>query len=215
MKTKAVFVAVALVLSLAISGCGISVVSGERTEERFSADGISVIRIYEDAQSVRVVSSESDEISVVYYQSAAKAYSLEAAGGELAIRGETVAPAVRINKGATEIALPSSFAGVLYVETGTGSCDICVDGALSEVQVKVTTGEITVDELCADRISLTTVTGSISGTIKGNEADYSVSAHCAMGNNSLKNREGAVAGKVLNADVTTGSISLRFTSGNS
>lgn len=213
MKRKIRFAAGALALSVCLGGCRGSVVTGERVEKQFRADEVSVIRVFEDVQGVRITSSKSDEISVIYHESDVKVYSVELNDGELVVRGESKKPAARVDKGFTEVVLPASFAGALYVEAGVGSCHISADGAFSEVQVKVATGEISVKKLCADRISLETGAGAVSGTIKGVKADYTVSARCAVGTCNLRNRQGADPGKRLDVDVVTGSVQLRFTEG--
>jgi DUF4097 and DUF4098 domain-containing protein YvlB len=85
---------------------------------------------------------------------------------------------------------------------------------LSEVSVsgrllaESTNGRISVDDIESPDISLTTTNSGISGTIRGREEDYTVSAHTANAANNLQNRTGG--SKKLSAHTINGRISVSF-----
>lgn len=214
MKKRSVFILAAVALGLVLSACEASVPNAEKEVKSFDTGNISVIRVFDNMQNVRIVPSENNEITVTDYKSSKKTYMLEAVEGVLTVKGRKAASVITYNQDLT-IAVPGSFSGELYVELDGGSCEIDIDADLSMVKVGVGTGDILVDALSADQMFFTVDTGSISGTLVGNESDYSILARCDVGTCSLSGNVGTVSGKNLNAEVDTGSINLRFINGNS
>ena len=100
------------------------------------------------------------------------------------------------------VEMNNSTGAVRLLKTSVGGC----------VNANNKTGSISLKELLAGgKISLNSTTGSIHGSIIGNESDYSIISNTRTGHNGLVNsRSGS---KELNANTTTGSISISFIQG--
>ena len=77
------------------------------------------------------------------------------------------------------------------------------------LNARVTTGNIALDAVDAQSLTLRATTGSISGTLAGRMADYTIRSSVSTGSNSLPEALDGGA-RTLNADTTTGSIRLSF-----
>ena len=69
-------------------------------------------------------------------------------------------------------------------------------------------GEISLEDLRADFITLHTSTGTVSGTVAGREEDYAITASCSTGSCNLHDRQGG--SKQLDVRVSTGSVNIKF-----
>ncbi len=73
----------------------------------------------------------------------------------------------------------------------------------------MTTGSIALDAVDAQSLTPRATTGSITGTLAGRIADYTIRSSVSTGTNSLPEALDGGA-RTLNADTTTGSIRLSF-----
>lgn len=115
----------------------------------------------------------------------------------------------------------------LELETASGSIDIS-DAQLSALEVSTHSGDVSLDDLKAlscsventsgrcymdgfdvDNLRVSTISGDISGTLSGSEADYSITARTVSGRNSLLNL-GGHGKRILELRSTSGDIEVSF-----
>lgn len=213
MQKKLVAVSLIFTLLLSFSACG-GIVKKEKTEsktktEAFALEDVSVLKVDEDTQTVRIIPSKLDEISVSYPDNGTKEYDVTLKDGTLKIVGKTIRSLIGVYQNLV-IAIPEAYVGSLYAEVTTGDCIITADAAFSSVELKVYSGRIATSALNAQNIDLSVSVGTVSGTLLGEETDYSIEAGCKIGTNSLTERTGEKGGKTLSVEVGTGSIELQF-----
>lgn len=210
MKNNKLITAIAVVVNLVLSACGVSVAVGEKNEEHFDTEGITAIHIYEDVQDVSIVSSKSDKIDVTYYESSAKKYSIVTRNGVLSICGTTDRSVINQNQSLI-VSVPPTYAGALSVQVETGNCTISTDVTLTTVKVILETGNISIERLNSNDIYLSASTGNISGILTGDRSDYTISSRYGTGTSNLSDQIVDDSNKSLFVEVDTGAIDIMFT----
>lgn len=96
------------------------------------------------------------------------------------------------------------------IEAVTGNSGITVRDTEAEGALHLTTSNarVELDDAAAKEIVIRTSNGSVSGTVKGRAADYTVRSRTSNGSNKLGNRDGG--DRTLNVTTSNGSISVEF-----
>ena len=114
----------------------------------------------------------------------------------------SVSRRVFLDHAAVEIAVALLLLDILLLDQLVAVVDA---DALDLVAVVV----LALDAVDAQSLTLRATTGSISGTLAGRMADYTIRSSVSTGSNSLPEALDGGA-RTLNADTTTGSIRLSF-----
>ena len=137
----------------------------------------------------------------------------ESKSGAAKVTGVNVANNVSIGLASGSATLMNAGVnGNVEMNNTTGAVRLIKVSAGGCVNANNRTGGITLKELrTGGNISLNTTTGAISGSIIGKESDYSIISNTTTGHNGLANSR--TGSKELNANATTGSISIKFVQG--
>lgn len=108
-----------------------------------------------------------------------------------------------------DITLEDSDAGIrLQCQTDVGGLRLERVTA-EELEAESATGDVTLRQLAADRIRITSDVGAIRGDIDGAEADYTISAEADVGDCNLRDWPGRTD-KTLTLETDVGDIDIRF-----
>lgn len=131
-----------------------------------------------------------------------------ASTGSVTVRGvETLGDAeIKATTGSVE-AENIKAGGHLEINVTTGS--LKCEAEAGTIALKSTTGDVKFAVKNADEIYVKCTTGSIKGTVSGEESEYDISSSTTTGKSNLAERKGT-AGKKLTVTTTTGSINVNF-----
>lgn len=131
--------------------------------------------------------------------------ALEATTGSIRLSNLNVAESITAETSTGSVYMTNVSAAEIARRGSTGSTKL-TDVSANALNARVTTGSIALD---AQSLTLRATTGSISGTLAGRMADYTIRSSVSTGTNSLPEALDGGA-RTLNADTTTGSIRLSF-----
>lgn len=104
------------------------------------------------------------------------------------------------------ISAKGNFENSVYVKNTTGTIDLdCIAQSMS-AQSETGSVKFTTD---AKVIEIAVETGSVKGTVRGNESDYSISVSTNIGSCNLYNKNGD-GQHLLTVESTTGSVKIKF-----
>lgn len=194
----------------------------------FSSDG--AIDIISDYHTVNIVQSKDDKLRVCTKQNDKVTFDVSFESGtlQIAVKGSydwidhvalytehTVIVEIPASCTAVNVTMSAAFnlsvntltANELNILVDRGHIDLydCDIKTLSAINME---GSIDFSNLAADNITIKATKGNISGTIKGDENVYAVTASAPEGNSNLKNRAGG--SKSLIATATSGKIEIFF-----
>ena len=99
--------------------------------------------------------------------------------------------------------------GDVEIESTTGAIKL-VSVKANKLDANVTTGSMVLDHVDAKELKLEATTGSISGTLAGSFEDYSITSDSTTGSCNLPFRSVGRGDRTLDAETTTGRISISF-----
>lgn len=130
--------------------------------------------------------------------------SIESDTGAVMFQGKTNTLNVDVNTGATKL---EGTANTVTVDTDTGA--IKVDMEVQHLNLSTDTGAINFEVTNNQTIEVESDTGSIRGTIHGDEAQYSILVDVDTGSCNVKDQIGT-GSQVLEINVDTGSARIDF-----
>lgn len=99
--------------------------------------------------------------------------------------------------------------GKLSVDMSAGK--FTADGAeAGDVELDVSAGTATISGLISDKITVDLSAGSAHLYVTGRRQDYTVFVDKSAGSCNLSSQQGGVAGKVINIDLSAGSVTVDF-----
>lgn len=176
----------------------------------------------------RVFSRSNPEVGVVLPADYAGKLSLDTSNAAVNVSGLTAAGEVRLESSNAPIGVSSVSAALLDARTSNGGVTLDVvavsgpadartsNGALTARQVvardrlrmETSNGRVTVDRVAAADIELRSSNGSITGSVEGKRADYTISSHTSNGYDSLG--DGGKGQFRLTVQTSNGNIDIRF-----
>lgn len=132
---------------------------------------------------------------------------LETKHGDIEAAGLT--GSLRADSGSGDVEISGCDFDVLECNVDYGDIELKNSGARSVI-CNTDSGDIDCERLWGSDIKLSSDYGDIEGSIKGNEADYTINADTRFGENRLRNRTGGK--NTLDIKAKVGDISLRFAS---
>lgn len=104
----------------------------------------------------------------------------------------------------------SQIAGNLSLKSISGDLNAMKTRVNGNASLKSTSGEVEFKDLTSNNISISTISGNVSGNILGDSKDYTIKADTVSGNKNLP--LSANGNKLLNVSTTSGDIDISFTS---
>lgn len=102
----------------------------------------------------------------------------------------------------------ASADGELICRRSTGSIS-AENTSAQTAALTASTGDLRIERLDAQAITLKTTTGSVSGTVSGSDSDYAVTSSTNTGENNLPKKWGS-GDKTLSVTTSTGDIHIEF-----
>lgn len=100
--------------------------------------------------------------------------------------------------------------GALNVKLSAG--EVNLNGATAaSVDVKLSAGKANLNKVISDRIKVDLSAGDASLNVIGAESEYSVTVDKSAGSCNLNSRTGTDAGKLIDIDLSAGSVNVSFT----
>lgn len=87
--------------------------------------------------------------------------------------------------------------------TGNIKCD--------KFSADISAGSLQVSGIECDKITIDLSAGAANLTVNGAKPDYFITVHKSAGSCNVSGQQGAVAGKILDIDLSAGSVNVRFT----
>ena len=140
---------------------------------------------------------------------AGKNFTLENSMGRMGISGCEFGISQVANESGDVTVENSSFQS-LDATTSMGACTLKQVTVAEEVECSTGMGDVKVEELDSLDIILSTDSGGITGTIRGQEKDYQITTDTGAGSSNLRDQLSDGRGK-LRATTGMGDINLRFT----
>lgn len=183
------------------------------------------------AGEMNVVYYDGDVIEVEYPDSVQYGYTVYEKNGKLNVSprksffiwfGWNNIPAVtvKIPRGKVMDFSLDVSAGTVKVESGEfgkfklalSAGTVKVEGAkCSTFDLDISAGTAKIDSLECDKITVDLSAGSASIAVKGVKSDYYIKVDKSAGSCNVSGQQGAVAGKVIDIDLSAGSVSVSFT----
>ena len=206
--------------SAALDSCSLKTVSGKISAVNITSKGDIEVRSTSGGINVESVQAAGD----LYIQSVSGTVALmkSTAQGGMQIKttsGSVTAAELNVATGVS-VKTTSGKAELSQLECGGDMTMESVSGSLRPADVscqsftaKAVSGSISFHGLTAGNIELKNTSGSISGSISGKRADYSITASTVSGKSNLQNATGS-GDKTLKLSTVSGSIDVQFDGGN-
>ena len=176
----------------------------------------------------RVFSNPNPEVDMVLPTAYAGDLSLNTSNAAMNVSGLTAAGEVRVESSNSGIQVSSISAALLDARTSngavtldkvtiSGTADIrSSNGTLSaretvardRLRMETSNGRVTVNQVASADINLRSSNGSVTGSVEGKRADYSISSHASNGDDSLG--DGGKGQLRLTVQTSNGNIDIRF-----
>ena len=202
----------------------------ERVERTFMPDGLKKIEVSTISDSVKVGISEDGLVHISYTAGNYKDYVLNDINGTLSIiekrthsysifnfdfGARSAETSVLIPEGLTPELDVSSVSGsaelianggAVTLETTSGS--VRLEGAAKTLNVNTVSGSVRLSGFSADKITIETVSGSVTGSLSGSQEDYAVDFSTVSG--SCNREKKSTGSKKLEVSTVSGSVQLSF-----
>ena len=202
----------------------------ERVERTFMSDGLKKIEVSTISDSVKVGTSDDGLVHVTYYTESNKEYAISEGNGALAIKEKRTKNFaifnfdLGISSGDTTVLIPEGMTLELDVSTVSGSAELIANGGAVTVEttsgsvrlegsaktlnVNTVSGSVRLSGFSADKITIETVSGSVTGSLSGSQEDYAVDFSTVSGSCNLEKK--STGSKKLEVSTVSGSVQLSF-----
>lgn len=176
----------------------------------------------------RVFSRSNPEVGVVLPANYAGKLSLDTSNAPVDVSGLTAAGEIRVDSSNAPVTVSGVSAALLDARTSNGSVTLermAVSGpadawtsngaatarqvvARDRLRMETSNGRVTVEGVASADIQLRSSNGSITGSVEGKRADYTISSHTSNGDDSLG--DGGKGQFRLTVQTSNGNIDIRF-----
>lgn len=206
-----------------------------RTVTKTAETDISKISLSADAGNIKVISSDTDEVTLTYSEDDTTRYTVVEENGMLSVSPEKISRSkaewydyyfsIDFHSNDITLSIPSDFFAETEIRTDLGNVDISglngvltaesdygnikiTGGEFSKLELNVDCGNIEFKDISGDDIYMESDLGDIRGTIAGKYSDYSIWAEAEVGHcNLLRSADGP---KHLAAHANVGDINIHF-----
>jgi|GEM_PF-400104 len=161
-----------------------------------------------DVTATGAVTAETTNSGCRVSDVAAKSITLSSTNGSICLTDATAEGAVSLKSRNSSITAEFTKADSLSLVSTNGSLRM-YDSSAQSITAETSNSSISIDGIESPKIKLKTSNGSITGSISGNQEEYSISTKTTNGSSNLKNTERENAGSLI-AETTNSKISINF-----
>ena len=136
---------------------------------------------------------------------------IDLSAGTINLSGNTVCNSLDIDLSAGKVnAGKVECAGTLKIDLSAGTVDMD-EAECKRMVIDLSAGSVGIDTLSCPKINIDLSAGSVNLNVVGRQSEYSIAVDKSAGKCNVGNQRGSDAEKMIDIDLSAGSVTVRFT----